>query len=288
MDAGLKKRVVLVTGGSGGIGSAIVRSMVAEGANVAIHYHRGEDRANDLVQELANAGVINNAGVIKNAGVISVGADLRDENQVKQMFADVESKLGPIDVLIANAGVWPQEDTPLREMPLERWHETINVDLNTVFLCVREHLLMVERHHLLDPSTVVIGSTAGCVGEAGHADYASAKSAMMYGLVQSLKNEIARQTRFGRINAVCPGWTMTPMAEKFTGNQDGMIRALQTIPMKKFASPADIANAVTFLSSPKLAGHITGQTLFVSGGMEGRVLNSADEIDLKAAMPPSS
>ena len=126
----------------------------------------------------------------------------------------------------------------------------------------------------------MIGSTAGHFGEAGHADYAASKSGLMHGLLASLKNEIPRIARLGRINAVCPGWTLTPMAEKFSANSESMVRALQTIPLRKFAKPEDVASAIVFLSSNKLAGHISGQTLFVSGGMEGRVLYRPDEIEL--------
>ena len=108
----------------------------------------------------------------------------------------------------------------------------------------------------------------------------------MYGMIQSLKNEITRVASRGRVNAVCPGWTITPMARSLTSNEPAMKKALQTIPLRKFASTDDIANAVTFLASNKLASHITGQTLFVDGGMEGRVINTLDEIVVKDALPP--
>ncbi len=106
----------------------------------------------------------------------------------------------------------------------------------------------------------------------------------MYGMVQSLKNEIARVAPLGRINAVCPGWTLTPMAKSVTGREEEMIRVLQTIPLRKFGKPKDVSNAVQFLASSQLAGHITGETLFVRGGMEGRVLYEQDEIDLSGAL----
>ncbi len=105
----------------------------------------------------------------------------------------------------------------------------------------------------------------------------------MTGFLNSLKNEIPRVVPGGRINCVCPGWTLTPMAEKFTGNEEAMKRALQTIPLQKFGRPEDVASAVMFLASPLLAGHITGECLFVSGGMEGRVLYESEEVDLKSS-----
>ena len=269
MDSGLKNKTVLITGASGGIGQEVARSFAAEGANVAVHYFRGADRAEELLAQLPAE------------SKLAVGADLRDEADVGQMFGQVESALGPVEVLVANAGFWPPEDVPLSNMTLERWNDTVATDLTSVFLCVREFLRRVEKHSIEAPAIVMIGSTAGHVGEAGHADYAASKSGLMYGLLASLKNEIPRMARRGRINAVCPGWTITPMARKFSASPEAMVRAQQTIPLRKFGQPQDVASAIVFLSSTKLAGHITGQTLFVSGGMEGRVLYHPDEIDLK-------
>ena len=120
--------------------------------------------------------------------------------------------------------------------------------------------------------TDLIGSTAAVFGEAGHVDYAAAKAGISYGMLQTLKNEISQLTRSGRVNAVCPGWVMTPMAEKFAEDRESKARALQTIPMQKFGQPEDIAASAVFLSSPRLSGHLTGQLLVASGGMEGRVL----------------
>lgn len=268
MDAGLKNKTVLVTGASGGIGQEVVRSFADEGANVAVHYFRGADRAEELLRQLP---------VDKK---LAVGADLRDEAAVSQMFEQVESDVGPVEILVANAGVWPPDDVPLSQMTIERWNETVATDLTSVFLCAREFLRRVKKHSLEAPSIVMIGSTAGHFGEAGHADYAATKSGLMYGLLASLKNEIPRIARRGRINAVCPGWTITPMARKFSASHDAMVRAQQTIPLRKFGQPQDVASAIVFLSSAKLAGHITGQTLFISGGMEGRVLYQPNEIDL--------
>jgi len=272
MDAGLKGKTVVVTGGSGGIGQEIVRQLVSEGALVAIHYFNGRERAEQLASEF------------DSVSVHTVAADLRVESSVAKMFDLTESRFGPVDILIANAGVWPVPHTPIRNMSLERWNETVATDLTSVFLCIREFLKRSETHGLLEPSIVMIGSTAGHFGEAGHADYAAAKSGLMNGLLASLKNEIGEVAPRGRINAVCPGWTLTSMARELTKDSEAMIRALQTIPLRKFGNPQDVAKAVLFLSSNQLAGHITGQSLFVSGGMEGRVLHSPDEIDLEKAI----
>jgi len=213
---------------------------------------------------------------------------MTDEQQVQKLFDDATTALGTVDILIANAGKWPEDDTPIHEMSLERWNETMNVNGTSVFLCVREYLKRAFAGNMPDPTIVVTGSTAGRCGEAGHGDYATAKSSFMYGMVNSLKNEIAQSAPDGRVNAVCPGWTLTPMARAVTSDHGAMKRVLQTVAMRKVATSNDIANAVTFLASSKLAGHITGQTLFVDGGMEGRVLYQPDEIDIERALPKSN
>ena len=223
------------------------------------------------------------ASQLKESQVAIVGADLRDEAQVQQLFAAAEARFGAVDVLVANAGVWPVPHTPLKDMPLAQWRETLDHNLTSVFLSVREFLQRSTAHGKRDPATVVIGSTAGFFGEAGHGDYAAAKSGLMNGMLMSLKNEMVEFAPQGRVNAVCPGWTLTDMARDLTKNPEAMKKALQTVPLKKFGKPADVAAAVLFFSSNRLAGHITGQQLFVSGGMEGRVLAETLEIDLDAA-----
>src|SRR5262249_22046445 len=128
-------------------------------------------------------------------------------------------------------------------------------------------------------SAVLVGSTAGIFGEAGHADYATAKAGLTFGLVRSVKNELARLAPRGRVNVVCPGWTLTPMTGEFVNDAAGIVRALQTMPLRKVARTSDVAMAVLYLASSRLAGHVTGQILTVAGGMEGRLLYQQDEID---------
>jgi 3-oxoacyl-[acyl-carrier protein] reductase len=188
-----------------------------------------------------------------------------------------------VDTLVANAGWWETRDVPLHQMPLAQWRKTMDGVLTSAFLCTREFFRVVATQKR--GNAVLIGSTAAVFGEAGHADYAAAKSAMAFGLVRSLKNELARlapHTRDycgGRINCVCPGWTVVPRNAAKLGDSQTIRKVTATMALPKLARPEDMANAVVFLSSDKLAGHITGQTLVIAGGMEGRVLWQQGEID---------
>jgi len=256
VDTGLAGKGVLVTGGSGGIGSACVRAFAAEGARVAIHYNTGRDRADALSAELG--------------GLPVLGADLRDEEQVDALFADARAALGQVDVCAAVAGVWPRENEPVWELSLERWESTVRANLTATFLTARAFLREVARNG--HGSLVLVGSTAGRFGEADHADYAAAKSAIQVGLLLSLKNEIVRFAPLGRVNAVAPGWTVTEMTRGRLDPAD-VERVTRTMALRKVATADDIARAVVSLASDELSGHVTGQLVTVAGGMEGRSLH---------------
>lgn len=271
MDAGLTDKVVLITGATGGLGSEMVKSFAQEGAKVVIHYHQRAEMAAKLTQEM------------DPHHCVTCQADLSREEDIAALWATSESALGPIEIVVANAGIWVPDDVPIQSMTLEQWNQTVATDLTAVFLCMREFFRGIERHELTEPSAVLIGSTAAVFGEAGHSDYAAAKGGLVYGFMLSLKNEIARLAPRGRVNAVCPGWTITPMTERFMDEPEVVQRALQTIPQRKVGRPTDVASAVLFLASARLAGHLTGQMLLSSGGMEGRVLYDAAEIDVANA-----
>src|SRR5262249_28240868 len=158
--------------------------------------------------------------------------DLTREADVAALFTEAETAFGRVDVLVANAGVWPPEDMPIHQMSLEQWNRTLAVDLTSVFLCAREFFRGVFRHQLQAPAVVAVGSTGGLFGEAGHADYATAKAGLTYGLAKTLKNEICRLAPGGRVNVVCPGWTLTPMVDRFTAQPEKVRRVLQTVPLR--------------------------------------------------------
>jgi 3-oxoacyl-[acyl-carrier protein] reductase len=261
MDTGLSGHVVIITGASGGIGQATARAFAAEGASVVLHYHRQADAAEQLRDELGDA-------------ALTVAADLRDEGQAASMLEAAVSRFGRVDAVVVNAGIWSPEAVPLGSMSLEQWHNTLETDLTSAFLTCRaflRHLAEVRRE---TASIVLVGSTAALLGEADHADYAAAKAGMVYGLTRSLKNEIVRLAPRGRVNAVCPGWVDTPMARHGTSDPKAMKRVFATMALAKIATPEDVAWAIVYLASDRLAGHVTGAIVPVAGGMEGRMLRT--------------
>jgi 3-oxoacyl-[acyl-carrier protein] reductase len=252
VETGLAGKGVLVTGGSGGIGAACVRLFAAEGARVVVHYHRGRERAEAV------------------GGEAVLGADLTDEAQVDDLFERAREALGAIDVCAAVAGVWPSEDLPVWQLPLERWEGTLRANLTATFLTARAFLREVERTGR--GSLVMVSSTAGLFGEAGHADYAAAKSAIAHGLLLSLKNELVRIAPRGRVNVVAPGWTESPMTRGHV-DPESVRRVSRTMALRKVAQPEDVAAQVVALASDVVSGHVTGQVVTVAGGMEGRTIH---------------
>lgn len=258
MDTGLAGKRVLITGGSGGIGAVCARAFAAEGCRVAVHYHRGRERAEAVAGELD--------------GSLVVQADLTREDEAERIFAETRDALGGLDVCAAVAGLWPKEDVPIWELPLERWEGTVRSNLTATFLTARGFLREVKRQG--HGSLVLIGSTAGVFGEAGHSDYAAAKSAIVVGLLLSLKNEVVRIAPRARVNAVCPGWTVSPMTRSTLEEPAVLEQATRTMALRKAAEPQDIARQVVVLASDELSGHVTGQVVVVAGGMEGRLLHA--------------
>ncbi len=256
METDLRGKGVLVTGGAGGIGAATVRAFAEEGARVAVHYRTSEEKARALAQEVGGA---------------ALRADLTVEAEVDAIVPAAVKALGRLDVVVANAGSWPPADEPVWGMSLARWRQTLAENLDSVFLTCRAFLRHVATTGT--GSLVLVSSTAGLIGEAGHSDYAAAKGALASGFVKSLKNELGRIAPLARVNVVCPGWTLVERHQEKLRDPGLLQRVTRTMALRKLGQPEDVARVIVSLASDRVSGHVTGEIVTVAGGMEGRVLH---------------
>jgi 3-oxoacyl-[acyl-carrier protein] reductase len=242
----LTGRRALVTGGSRGIGAATAELFAEAGADVAITYRSRRADAERVAARIRARG--------RRAHVAQ--ADLADSDAVGDAFQRAADALGGLDAFVANAGIWPATEVPVREMTAQRWGDTMRANLDTVFLTTRAALGIMGGRG----SIVLVSSTAGQRGEAFHADYAATKGALI-ALTKSLAIESAPGVT---VNCVAPGWVDTEMtASAFAG--EARARIAESIPLGRIPSPRDIAGPIVFLCSP-LARHITGEVLNVNGG----------------------
>jgi len=266
-----ESQTVVVTGAGGGIGKGIAARFAAEGARVVL---AGRARARELQDWVAQQDWRERALVVR--------ADVREPASLATAFSSAVDAFGRVDACIANAGAWPAPEVPLHEADERRIRETLDVNLLGALWTARAFLAALARTgpradgH--GASLVFVGSTAGRFGEAGHAEYATAKAGLV-GLMRSLKNEIVRLDPFGRVNLVEPGWTVTHMVRPALGQPGTIAKVLATMPVRQLGRAADVAAAIAWLCSPLAARHVSGQTLTLAGGMEGRQLWTDDEID---------
>ena len=239
-------RTAMVTGGNRGIGRAVALLLARGGADVVITYHTREAEAADVVREIERLG----------RRAWSAGGDHGDPAVVDRIFAEADRQAGRLDLFVANAGIWPPEEVPLGRMTDARWRATMAANLDAVFLTTRAAL----RRMSAGGRVVLVSSTAGQRGEAGHADYAASKGALI-SLTKSLAVEYAPHIT---VNCLAPGWVDTEMAAPaFGGGERERIAA--GIPLGRVPPPEDIAGPIAFLLSD-LARHITGEVLNVNGG----------------------
>lgn len=265
MDIGLSGKHIIITGASGGIGFECVKLFLSEGARVTATFNTSKRELDSL--QKATPGQL-----------LLVKVDQTSEKEVENLFAEANARFGRVDVLVANAGIANHEGVAIQDMSLNQWERTISVNLTGAFLMAKHFFANLEKHKNDSASLILVGSTAGFFGEAWYCDYATSKAGM-HGLMMSLKNEIAHIAPRGRVNIVNPGWTLTPMAKEALADKEMVTRILQTIPMRKTGVPQDIGATILYLASDTLSGHVSGQTINVAGGMEGRVLFTPGEID---------
>jgi 3-oxoacyl-[acyl-carrier protein] reductase len=242
----LAGQVVLVTGGSRGVGRAVALAAAGAGADVALTYHTRRPEAEAVVREIEALG----------RRAVADGGDHADPVVAARFVAAVEETLGGLDHFVANAGVWPTAEVPLAAMPDARWRETLRVNVDGVFATTRAALRVLRP----GGSVVLVSSTAAQRGEAFHADYAASKGALV-ALTKSLAVECAPGVR---VNCVAPGWIDTEMSAAAL-RSDARARIEASIPLGRIATADDIAGPIVFLMS-SLARHVTGEILNVNGG----------------------
>jgi len=243
----LQGRRAIVTGGSRGIGAAVARMLAAAGASVGISYRSRHAEAEALVRELTASG----------ARAWSHAGDLSEPRVADKLMHRAHVEFGGLDILVANAGVWVPDDVPIAGMTDAQWRDTMAANLDAVFFCTRAAARSISDGGRI----VLVGSTAGQRGEAGHADYAASKGALI-SLVKGVAIELA--PRQVTVNCVAPGWVDTEMAAQPYA-EGGRARIEAAIPIGRVASADDVAGPIVFLCSG-LARHVTGEVLNVNGG----------------------
>ncbi len=239
---------ILVTGGAGGIGSAICRAFAKNGDDVVIHYHNRQEKAILLAEELRNK---------YKVYAQPVYADISDSGSVKAMFDEIELKAGSIDVLVNNAGI--AEQKLFCDISDDDWKNMIGTNLDGVFFCCREALrrFMLPAHN---GAILNISSMWGQVGASCEVHYSAAKAGVI-GLTKALAKEVGLSNV--RVNCIAPGVVMTDMMKSF--DSDIIAELKEETPLNRLGTPEDVAEAAVFLCSGK-ASFITGQVLGVNGG----------------------
>ncbi|ACI19829.1 3-oxoacyl-[acyl-carrier-protein] reductase [Dictyoglomus thermophilum] len=242
-----RDKVALVTGGSRGIGRAIVLSLAKEGAKVLINYKGNEKAAMETLEEVKKIGA---EGEIFRA-------DVSVEEGVEKMFNFILEKWGRLDILVNNAGI--TKDNLLIRMKNEEWEQVINTNLKGVFYCTRAavKIMLKQRYGRI----INVSSVIGLRGNIGQANYAAAKAGII-GFTKAVAREVA--SRGITVNAVAPGFILTDMTEVLS--EEMKKKVLEEIPMGRFGNPEDVANVVKFLASDE-ASYITGVVLSIDGGL---------------------
>ncbi|MFZ5889620.1 MAG: 3-oxoacyl-[acyl-carrier-protein] reductase [Myxococcota bacterium] len=247
MNTPTQRRVALVTGGSRGIGAAVVRELARDGHDVSFCYASNAEAASKVEDQGRELG----------ARVFSMATDVNDAQQARRFVQATERELGPVDVVVTSAGI--TRDAPLVSMTDEDWHNVLRVNLDGVFnICRAAVLGMMKR------STGVIvnlSSTSGVYGNATQTNYSASKAGII-GFTRALAKEVGRFSI--RANVIAPGFITTDMTAKLS--ERATQRALDGIPLRRFGQPEEVASLVGFLVSDR-AAYITGAVVQIDGGI---------------------
>ncbi|HWF38439.1 MAG TPA: SDR family NAD(P)-dependent oxidoreductase [Candidatus Acidoferrales bacterium] len=246
----LTGKAALITGGSRGIGAASVKLFAQAGADVAFSYQRRGDAAAQVAQEARKHGT----------RIEAFKADLGRMADAKKLVEFTRERLGRIDIVVANAGIWNERDAPIEKLEEREWDEMLRVNLKSVYSVI--HYAVPHMIAQGGGRIVAISSTAGQRGEAFHSHYAASKGAII-SFVKGLSTELARHNIL--VNCVAPGWVDTEMSEPVLKTKSGAKTVTQTIPLRRVATAEEIAGPILFAASG-LATFITGEVINVNGG----------------------
>ncbi|MEO9525690.1 SDR family oxidoreductase [Marinobacter alexandrii] len=246
------KKVMIVTGGSRGIGAVTAKLAASRGYQVCVNFHKNEAAANQVVDDITAAG----------GAAIAVQADVSDESDVKRLFSSVDEELGPITALVNNAGILEQQ-MRVEAIDAARLKRIFEANVVGSFLCAREAVKRMSKKHGGQGGAIVnVSSAAARLGAAGeYVDYAASKGAIDT-LTIGLSREVAEEGI--RVNAVRPAFIYTDMHAD--GGEPGRVdRIAESLPMKRGGHPSEVANAILWLLSDE-ASYTTGTFIDLAGG----------------------
>lgn len=246
----LAGKAAVVTGGSRGIGAATVKLFAQAGADVVFSYNKSRDAAAQIEQEARKHGT----------RIESQKADLGKMADAKALIEFARERLGRLDILVANAGVWNEKDAPIEQMTEREWDDMIRVNLKSVYAVI--HFAVAHMIAQRNGRIVAVSSTAGQRGESLHTHYAASKGAII-SFVKGLSTELARHNIL--VNCVAPGWVDTDMSASVLRDKKQLKGALGPIPLKRPGTAEEIAGPILFAVSD-LATFITGEVINVNGG----------------------
>ncbi|OLC87780.1 MAG: hypothetical protein AUI53_01640 [Acidobacteria bacterium 13_1_40CM_2_60_7] len=246
----LAGKAALITGGSRGIGAAAVKMFAQAGADVVFNYYKGKDAAALVEQEARKHGT----------RVEAFKADCGRHADNKRLVEQCIARLGRLDILVANAGIWNVEDLPIEKMTEAQWDEMVRVNLKSVYSII--HFGVPHMIKQKSGKIIAISSTAGQRGEAFHTHYGATKGAVI-SFVKGLSTELARHNIL--VNCVAPGWVSTDMSNPVINTKEGAKAIKAAIPLGRAATAEEIAGSILFLASD-LANFLAGEIINVNGG----------------------